>query len=62
MREALLSYAALGPLDGPPGQVQRDLREIAGEQHIHRASIGSDRCLICHHDLRHEVHTRKEVE
>lgn len=59
MREALLSYAAVQPLESKhPGQIQRDLRAIAGEEHVHVAMISDSRCLICRHDLRHEVHTR----
>jgi hypothetical protein len=59
LREALLSYAAVQFLPSKsPGQIQRDLRAIAGEEHIHVAMISDSRCLICRHDLRHEVHTR----
>ena len=57
MREALLSYAAIQPLDKKsPGEIQRDLRSIAGEHHDHVRMISDDRCLICRHDINHEVH------
>ncbi len=60
MREALLSYAAVQPLHSKhPGQIQRDLRAIAGEEHFHVKMISDDRCLICRHDLRHEIHKRE---
>lgn len=59
LREALRTYAAIQRLDlKTPGQLQRDLRAIAGAEHVHVASIGSDRCLLCGLDLRHEVHKR----
>jgi len=59
LREALLTYAAIQRLDLKTlGQLQRDLRAIAGAEHCHVASIASDRCLLCRLDLRHEVHRR----
>ncbi len=59
MREALLSYAAVQYLPSKsPGQIQADLRSMAGQPHIHVAMISDSRCLICRHDVRHEVHKR----
>ncbi len=66
MREALLSYAAVQFLPSKsPGQIQADLRSMAGQPHIHVAMISDSRCLICRHDVHHEVHKRlpeKSVE
>lgn len=59
MERALRRYAAIQPIDlKSMGEVQDDLRAIAGDRHMHRKSIGSDECLLCGHDLRHEVHQR----
>ncbi len=59
MKEALRTYAAVQPLHSkPPGQLQDDLRAIAGQEHIHVASIGSDSCLVCCCDRRAPVHKR----
>jgi len=55
--EALRTYAAVQPLNLlKPGQIQDDLRAIAGDRHTHRRSIGSDRCLICRRDLCDPIH------
>jgi len=59
MRRAIQSYANHAPLDlHRPAQIQRDLLAIAGQAHYHRASIGSDACLVCKRDLRDPVHLR----
>ena len=58
---AVRNYASHQPLDlMTPGDIQRDLLAIAGDKHRHRASIGSDDCLVCGRDLRHEVHLPDE--
>lgn len=58
---ALGQYARLAPLDlKSPGEIQRDLIAILGERHGHVASIGSDECGLCGHDLRHGVHIRSD--
>lgn len=57
MKEALLSYAAVGPLDLlKPSEIQRDLRSIAGWEHAFRPMIMGSLCFICHHSKHHEVH------
>lgn len=57
---ALKRYASHQPLDlKTPREIQQDLLAIAGETHWHRASIGSDECLICGRDLRDSVHRRQ---
>jgi len=54
---AIGNYAATAPLDlKKPHEIQRDLFAICGEPHAHVASIGSDMCCLCLHDLRHEIH------
>lgn len=59
MECAIRHYAYHQPLHAKrPHEIQRDLLAIAGDEHHHVKSIGDDRCLICGHDLRHEVHTR----
>ena len=55
---ALRRYAGIQPLDLLRAQeLQSDLRAIAGDQHVHRAMIRSDECLLCGHDRLDEVHT-----
>lgn len=57
--KAVQDYAATAPLDlKSPGEIQSDLRAILGEPHVHRASIGNDRCALCRRDLRDAVHKR----
>mgnify|MGYP006180258757 CR=1 FL=1 len=54
---ALRQYASLAPLDILSArQIQSDLKAIAGEGHVHRASIGSNECWVCGRDLRDPVH------
>jgi hypothetical protein len=52
---AICHYASHAPLKSPR-EIQRDLFAICGEPHAHVASIGSDACDLCRHDLRHEIH------
>ena len=62
MERALRRYAAIQPIDlKSMGEIQNDLRAIAGDRHTHSNMIGSDECLLCGHDLRHEIHRRKEA-
>ena len=57
MKDALLSYAAVQPLDiKRPGDIQRDLRSIAGKKHKYQRMISDIRCMICCHNKEHEVH------
>ncbi len=59
LRRALRRYATQGPLDlKPPSQLRRELLCILGQRHIHEASIGSDECCLCGHDIREDVHLR----
>ena len=59
---ALRRYASHAPLDLlSPRELQADLLAIAGNKHMHRASIGSDACWICGRDLRDAVHERRAV-
>ena len=61
LRKAIQSYAAHQPLDiKTPGQIQRDLHAIAGDEHIPVASLDGDICFICKRDLRHAIHIREE--
>lgn len=63
LKSALLAYAGQAPLDRlSPREIQRDLRAIAGQPHIHRASISSDQCWVCKRDLRDPIHLRKESD
>lgn len=58
---AIRHYACQQPLDLKSArEIQADLLSIAGDEHYHVRSIGDDRCLICGHDLRHEIHKRIE--
>lgn len=55
--DAIRHYASHATLDLlHPSEIQRDLRAIAGERHMHRKSIGSDACDLCGRDLRNEIH------
>lgn len=63
LRSAVLAYAGQAPLDLlSPREIQHDLRSIAGEPHIHHASIGSDHCWVCKRDLRDSVHFQSEED
>lgn len=56
-------YAHHAPLDlKKPSEIQRDLMAICGEPHVHIASIDSDTCDLCGHDLRHEIHSAAKRE
>lgn len=62
IERALRQYADLGMFDGRSMRgIQVDLRAIAGDKHIHRASIGSDECILCCRYLRDEIHLRSST-
>ena len=57
LREAIKDYAQLAPIDlNSVTEVQEQLLFILGKRHTHFASINSDQCFICKHDLRHHIH------
>lgn len=61
MKAAILHLANHAPLDlMGPSEMQQHLRAIAGEPHVHKASIGPnrDQCDICLCDIRNEVHIK----
>ena len=57
LRKAIEDYAHFAPIDlNSPREVQDQLLFILGKKHTHYASINSDQCFVCKHDLRHEIH------
>lgn len=57
LEQAIDHLADHAPLDlMKPRQIQERIRQIRGEPHMHKASIGSDQCDICLLDIRDGVH------
>ena len=58
---AIKDFAGFAAIDlMSPREIQIRLRSICGERHHHENTIGSDRCIICKHDIRHNIHLRMD--